>query len=98
MMQKKPDKNQSTLIKEMTWKRKKIRYKANQIIVKLKPPDKESTKSIDEICDSICKEIPKGKIKRKPRATGRVIYSLDPATKIGDLIKKLSKREDVARF
>ncbi len=86
---------QSSFIKEMTWKRKKVRYKVNRIIIKLKQPAEDTTMTLDEFSKTICKQIPKGKIVRQPRATGRVIYSVDPTANIGALARKLSRRKEV---
>ena len=96
MLPKEPsDQIQGSNVKSGRWKGKPCNYRSNRVIVKLKPVAEETTESIDNVCNSIAHDIPSGHVFRSPKASGRVVYSVDPSADIPNLAKQLARREDV---
>lgn len=93
---KKPSKPPDKRIKEGEWKRKRIRYLTGQVVVKFKPRPEDSAQAVKNLCEEIAKSLPKGTVKRFPRATGRAVFTFDSKESVFQLAKELSKRDDVA--
>ncbi len=82
-------------IKQGEWKKKKIRYYAGRVIVKLKPPASDSDKSAASLCDELAASLPSGRVRRYAKATGRTVLYFDAKSSVTTIARQLSERADV---
>ena len=82
-------------IRDADWNNQKIRYFAGRVIVKFKAPPPDSDRTSKSMTDEIASELPGGRVKRYPKATGRAVIFFDPSEDIFDVIKRISAREDI---
>ncbi|MDW3646849.1 MAG: S8 family serine peptidase [Bacteroidia bacterium] len=102
-MLRKDQQKDSANIKEITVrnkkdkKRRKVKYFADRIIVRLKKPEESESLNIEELCQKICEVIPRGQVLRYPRteASRRVLFKVSQKADLEKLTKELSKREEV---
>ncbi len=80
---------------EGEWKGKKVQFKTNRLIVKLKSVEGDSLSALETNIGAIRAEVPDGAMVRPPTATGRMVLSVAEGEDILKLAKKLSKRDDV---
>ena len=96
MIPKDPDsKSPGRDIHEGTWGDKRVRYFAGEVIVKFKAPPRDAERSAKTMTDDVARELPRGRVKRYPRPTGRAVLAFDPKEPVPDVVKRLSARQDV---
>ena len=89
MLPKTPGSNRSgRRIEEGQWEGKRVRYFTDHVIVKFKAPPKGSDRTARSLSDDIARQLPGGRIKRYPRATGRAIVAFDPKENVFDVVKR----------
>lgn len=85
-------------VKQGTLDGKKINYRTDQIIVKLKKTDsqeEDSAESFESISRRINDIIPGGEVLRLNERTGRAVFQVKPDIDLKKLITELGKRSDV---
>src|SRR5687767_5239730 len=83
-------------IEEGQWGGKSIRYFAGHVIVKFKAPAAGADKSAKNLSDEIARQLPGGRVRRYPKATGRAVFAIDPKENILEIVKRLATNESVA--
>ena len=81
--------------REGDWQGRRALFYNNRIIVKFKPVPEGAETTAQELVESVRRAIPNGVLLRPPKATGRVLYGVDPATDVVALANELSQRPDV---
>ncbi len=81
--------------REGEWQGRRALFYNNRIIVKFKPVPEGAETTAQELVESVRRAIPNGVLLRPPKATGRVLYGVDPATDVIALANELSQRPDV---
>ena len=66
------------------------------MIVKFKSPPKGSDQGAQALSDAIAKELPRGRVKKYPRSTGRAVIAFDPKEEVFEVARRLSERPEVA--
>ena len=96
MLPKTPGSNRSgRRIEEGQWEGKRVRYFTDHVIVKFKAPPKGSDRTARSLSDDIARQLPGGRIKRYPRATGRALVAFDPKENVFDVVKRLSSDDSL---
>ena len=66
-----------------------------RVIVKFKPIPEDSDDTIESLCEEIRSAIPKGELIRRPSASGRAVFSVDPGVDVVQLAHELSKQNTI---
>lgn len=82
-------------IREGEWEARRIRYFAGQVIVQFKAPPANSDRTSRSMSDAIAHELPGGRVKRYPGPTGRTVITFDHNESVFDVVRRLSRREDI---
>lgn len=81
---------------EGEWKGKKVKFRPDRIIVKLKTPKKEKEyESLKDKCKDISKHVPDSKILRYPKKTPLLVLRVPEKSNVVELAEEISKRDDV---
>lgn len=81
-----------------TWKRRKVEYLAQRVIVKFKV-DNEGEEggeaALKVACDAVCEQLPGGRVLRRPSRTARAVMGVKQGESVTKLAREISKRDDV---
>lgn len=94
MMQKK-DPTVEQLSDSGKWKGKRMNFFSNRVIVRFKVPSQDLDRALHSMCDSVCKSIPDGALRRMAKHGGRALFTFNRDEDVVDIAKSLSKRNDV---
>lgn len=84
-------------IQDGEWQGRRVSYFAGRVIVKFKTPDaKASKRGARTLSDDLARQLPGGRIKRYPKATGRAVVVFDPKESVFEAIKRLSALDNIA--
>jgi subtilisin family serine protease len=81
-------------IAEVEWEGEQAQIYTDRIVVKLARAPGEQ-ESVESIASDISEGIPGGQVSGRPSATGRIVFSVEPGTDIGELARRLSERDDI---
>jgi len=77
------------------WKGKNVQYRIGRIIVKLKAIPEDSAETAESVCSRLCGNIPGGTVLRRPRANGRMLYSISNKENIITVAKNIERLPEV---
>lgn len=82
-------------VTEGEWKGRKVPFRSNRVIVKLKPMEGDSSAAVAARVEAIQAEVPDGRMLRQPTHTGRMVLSVAEGEDVVKLARRLSRRDDV---
>jgi len=94
MLEKKGDRTSGHDVVEGTYKRKKTRYVARRVIVKLAPRG-EGERALDAAMDTVMGKAEGAQVLRSPGRTGRMVLLLSEGESVAEACKKLGAGDDV---